>query len=106
MNKMRRHGAAILRCAVELCSCVCAVLTAQQSKDAAAQGGDFKIAVAVNSVLVPVVVRDAHGRAVGDLTQKDFTLFDQDKPKAISGFTIQKRGVAEIQTAKSENGTQ
>jgi VWFA-related protein len=99
MNEARQRGAAILCCCAALCSCVVAALNAQQANDAAArtngeaaaQSGDFKITVGVNSVLVPVVVRDAHGRAVGDLTQKDFALFDQDKPVAIAGFSIQKR---------------
>src|ERR1700759_5104873 len=69
------------------------------------QGGDFKIQVGVNSVLVPVVVRDAHGRVVGDLTQKDFQLFDQDKARTIVGFTVQKRGTTETLAPKTENGT-
>jgi len=73
----------------------CARLPAQQAKDVPPQGGAFKIEVKVNSVLVPVVVRDAQGRAVGDLKQEDFQLFDQDKPQVISGFTIQRRAVIE-----------
>jgi VWFA-related protein len=105
MDPVRRLRAAILVCCAVLCSCVVARLFAQQPKETSQQGGDFKIAVSVNSVLVPVVVRDAHGRAVGDLTQQDFALFDQDKPKAISGFTVQKRGGGEIQTAKVGNGS-
>ena len=68
---------------------------AQQTNDAAPQGGGFTIKVGVNSVLVPVVVRDTHGHAVGDLKQTDFLLFDQDKPKAIAGFTVQKRAAVE-----------
>ncbi len=105
MDPVWRRSVAILVCCAALCSCV-ARLVAQQSQETSPQGGDFKIAVSVNSVLVPVVVRDAHGHAVGDLTQKDFALFDQDKPKEISGFTVQKRGGGEIRTAKAENGAQ
>lgn len=105
MNDVRRRRVAVLFCCAVLCSGVVARLFAQQPQEAPPQG-DFKIAVSVNSVLVPVVVRDAHGHTIGDLTQKDFTLFDQDKPKAISGFTVQKRGSGEILTAKVENGTQ
>jgi VWFA-related protein len=116
MNQTRRPGVAVLFCAVGLCFCVCAVLPAQQreepeqnsglgnsaQEDSARRGTDpagqtdgYTIKVGVNSVLVPVVVRDARGRVVGDLTQKDFTLFDQDQPKAIAGFTVQKRTAGE-----------
>ena len=49
------------------------------------------IKVSVNSVLVPVVVRDAQNRAVGDLRQSDFQLFDKNKPLRITGFTMEKR---------------
>jgi VWFA-related protein len=45
----------------------------------------------VNEVLVPVVVRDAQGHAVGNLTKDDFRIFDNRKPQTITGFTIIKR---------------
>lgn len=132
MNQRRRHAAAILFCAVGLCFCVCLGLAARQNKEpqpnfaqqsaaaqnsaesnstqqnsaqqGAARADGYTIKVGVNSVLVPVVVRDAHGRAVGDLTQKDFTLFDQDKPKAIAGFTVQKRAAAGERAPVVEHG--
>lgn len=48
--------------------------------------------VNVTRVLVPVVVRDKQGRAVPDLKQEDFRVFNNGKPQAISRFTVEKRG--------------
>jgi len=45
---------------------------------------------AVDLVLVPVVVRDAQGHAVGNLTKDDFLLFDKGKPVVITKFSIDK----------------
>ena len=44
----------------------------------------------VNLVMVPVVVRDKQGHAVGNLTKEDFQLFDKGKPQQISRFTMEK----------------
>src|SRR5580692_5985862 len=44
----------------------------------------------VNLVMVPVVVRDNKGKAIGTLKKEDFQLFDKGKPQAISKFTIEK----------------
>lgn len=44
----------------------------------------------VNLVMVPVVVRDAKGKAIGTLRKEDFQLFDRGKPQVISKFTIEK----------------
>lgn len=49
-------------------------------------------------MLVPVVVRDSQGRAVGNLMKEDFQVFDKEKPQVISGFTIEKRAVSESGT--------
>ncbi len=46
----------------------------------------------MNLVLVPVVVRDRHGHAVGDLKQVDFQLFDNGKQQSISAFSAIRHG--------------
>jgi VWFA-related protein len=43
----------------------------------------------VNLVLVPVVVRDRTGRAIGNLQKDDFLLFDRNKPQIITRFSIE-----------------
>jgi VWFA-related protein len=55
----------------------------------------------VNLVLVRVVVRDAHGRPVGNLTKDDFQLFDKRKRQTIASFSVVKRasGAPEAKTA-------
>src|SRR5271156_4697749 len=63
---------------------------AQHTDQTPAASGMAKITVNVNVVQVPVVVRDAQGRPVGNLKKEDFEIFDQGKPQGISGLTIKK----------------
>ncbi|MEJ2007520.1 MAG: VWA domain-containing protein [Acidobacteriota bacterium] len=58
------------------------------------QKSPFSVRVRRNVVRVPVVVRDKHGRAVGDLTKDDFTLFDNGKQQKISSFAVQNASAA------------
>lgn len=44
----------------------------------------------VKLVIVPVVVRDKNGNAVGDLKRDDFQILDRAKPQVISRFSIEK----------------
>jgi VWFA-related protein len=78
---------------------LCPHALTQQTKES--ETPSFKIEVKVNKVLVPVVVRDAQRRAVGNLRKEDFQIFDRDKPRIISGFAVEKRGLAESHTEKA-----
>ncbi len=55
-------------------------------------------------MLVPVVIRDSHGRIIPDLTKEDFQLFDKGKLQSIASFSVQKRG-ATATTPPAGNST-
>jgi VWFA-related protein len=46
----------------------------------------------VNLVVIPVVVRDRKGRAVGNLTKEDFQLSEKGRAQTITRFVIEKAG--------------
>jgi VWFA-related protein len=60
----------------------------------------------VNLVMVPVVVRNPQGHAVGNLGKGDFQLFDKGKPQEISQFTVEKTGAPAGQESKASGDKQ
>lgn len=55
--------------------------------DVPGNNSNGSIRVAVNEVIVPVTVTDDKGRFVSDLGEKDFQIFENNKPQSIRYFT-------------------
>ena len=70
----------------------CAFAQAQEpaQPEVAAHDAQATFTSKVNLVMVPVVVRDKQGRAIGTLRKEDFQLFDKGKPQVITRFSLEK----------------
>ncbi len=86
-------------------SCLVLILCAHSAEQQTQQPPSAPlVTVDVNKVLVPVVVRDKHGNAIGDLKKEDFKVIDSGKPRAISAFRVENHTVEKTSTAaRSEN---
>jgi VWFA-related protein len=62
----------------------------QQTAEVSQHDAPFTFSTSVNLVLVPVVVRDAQGHAIGSYKKEDFQLFDRGKPQEILKFSVEK----------------
>jgi len=63
----------------------------------------------VNLVMVPVVVRDSKGKAIGTFHQEDFQLFDKGKLQTITKFSVEKASqpaAMEVHAPETEKPTQ
>lgn len=83
--------------------CVCgagvlagAVLYAQNTAELTTHDAAPTFSSGVNLVLVPVVVRDDKGRAIGTLHREDFQLFDKGRLQVISKFSVETPGTPPI----------
>ena len=69
---------------------LCASLCLAQAPEVSTQEEAVVFKSKVTLILVPVVVRDKAGKAVGTLHQDDFQLFDKSKPQIITKFSVEK----------------
>ncbi len=77
-----------------LLSCLAiAAAAAQEAPEVASREAPATFSSKVNLVSVPVVVRDSKGRAIGDLRQEDFRLFDKGKQQLIARFSVQQNAL-------------
>ena len=69
---------------------LCVSLCLAQAPEVTTQEDTVVFKSKVTLILVPVVVRDKAGNAVGTLHQEDFQLFDKSRPQAITKFSVEK----------------
>jgi VWFA-related protein len=79
-------------------------LSSQQSGEVPGLNPPQVIKSNVNEVIVPVVVRDSQGHLVRNLSRHDFQVFDDGKPRVLTGFMLIEN-VAGAGAASSTNAT-
>ena len=76
--------------------CLCFSVSGAPAGFAQEGSHEITVHVDVNSLLVPVVVRDAQGRALGDLKQEDFKVLDEGKPRKIVALSLEKSEAGQV----------
>jgi len=64
----------------------------QNAEELATHDEPTTFKVNVKLVVVRAVVRDSQGRAIGNLRQEDFQVFDKGKPQVITQFEVEQPG--------------
>src|SRR5947209_1035446 len=82
---MPAHSTSVL---LVCCSIIATSILQAEKDQSTPQTNPYTLESSVDLVLVPVVVRDREGRLVGDLTERDFQVFDNNKRQVISGFML------------------
>jgi len=99
-----RRTFVIVACATALCLVESEGQQNQNTQNTAEltqQDTPLTFSTGANLVLVPVVVRDKTGHAIGTLTKDDFQLFDKGKPATITRFSVEKAETPPILTDTS-----
>lgn len=73
----------------------------QTTPEITSHDSPFTLSTAVNLVMIPAVVRDARGHAIGTLRQEDFRLFDKGKLQTITKFSVEKTSAEFVPPATS-----
>jgi VWFA-related protein len=73
----------------------------QNTPEMSSQESPTTFHVNVRLVELHVVIRDAHGNAIGTLRKEDFRVFDEGKPQVITKFSLEKLAPAPAPEEKS-----
>jgi VWFA-related protein len=73
----------------------------QNSAELASHDEPATFKVNVKLVVVRAVVRDSQGRAIGNLRQDDFQVFDKGKPQVITQFEVEQPGALAAKARES-----